>query len=58
MSYGIQVNIGNPGTTNWKWLHDYSMKPFEFPTKEDANAQLERWYPNHKALCFRVEPMP
>ena len=58
MSCGIQVNIGNPGTTNWKWLHDYSMKPFEFPTKEDANAQLERWYPNHKAMCFRVEQMP
>ena len=40
MSYGIQVNVGNPGTTNWKWLHDYSMKPFEFPTKEDANAKV------------------
>ena len=26
--------------------------------KDDADAQLERWYPNHKALCFRVEAMP
>jgi len=40
MSYGIQVNVGNPGTTNWKWLHSPDMKPFEFPTKDDADAVL------------------
>ena len=58
MNYGIQVNVGNPGTTNWKWLHSPDMKPFEFPTKDEADAQLERWYPGHKAMCFRVEAMP
>ncbi len=56
MKYGIQVNVGSPGTPNWQWLHRYDMTKGEWDTAEEATAQMREWHPSKaKAHVFRVE---
>lgn len=54
MKYGIQVNVGMRGTPQWKWLHHPNMDRAEWPTRDQAVAQKEMWYPWSTDAVFRV----
>ena len=55
MKFGIQVNVGPPGTPDWKFLHMCDMSKGEWDSYDEAYAQMKLWHPNYaKANIFRV----
>lgn len=52
--WGIQVNVGRPGRSDWRWMRGQEMRRMEFVSEREATAQLELWYPSARTGCFRV----
>lgn len=55
MKWGIQVNVGGPGTPDWRWLHGPQFDRTECESREEAQSLKDLWYPNAKRNLFRVE---
>lgn len=55
MKWGIQVNVGGPGTPDWRWLHGPQFDRTECASKEHAETLTTLWYPGAKKNLFRVE---
>ncbi len=55
MKWGIQVNVGGPGTPDWRWLHGPAFDHTECVSQEHAQTLKDLWYPGAKANLFRVE---
>lgn len=55
MRFGIQVNVGPPGSPDWRWLHRFDMWRGEWGSFDEAREQMLLWHPNElKAHLFRV----
>jgi len=54
MKYGIKINVGKPTEPEWKWLYNGDMTRYEFTSSQEAEAQKELWYLNHKHGLVRV----
>jgi hypothetical protein len=55
VKFGIQVNVGPPGSPDWRWLHRCDMGRGEWNTITEARQQMLEWHPNElKAHLFRV----
>jgi hypothetical protein len=57
MKWSIQVNVGYPGTPDWRWIHDHDFERGEYDTKEEAESARKTRYPGAKVSLFRVHPI-
>ena len=48
MKWGIQVNVGGPGTPDWRWLHGPQFDRTECVSREHAQTLKDLWYPGAK----------
>ena len=48
------MNVGYPGTPDWRWIHDHDFERGEYDSKEEAESARKIRYPGAKVSLFRV----